>query len=237
MIEAHPPISLAIPTWNRFEMVQRAVAQVLNDSRINEICITDDASSDGSYEKLKDWAAGQQKFIKVIQNSKNLDCYCNKAQVLRDTLGEWAILFDSDNVLPVSYLDALWALPHWDPMTSYLPVFARPHFDYRAFAGKLINRHNVAGFMNDPTFRCALNTANCFVHRLTYLKVWDPSVDPHTVDSMFMNYRLLEAGYRLQFVPGLEYDHEVHAQSHYKLNFQKTGSFAGVVETKLRALR
>lgn len=231
-------IALAIPTWNRFEMVQRAVQHVIEDPRIGEIVISDDASMDGSFEKLLGWGIGRSRVnLRIHRNDQNLDCYANKAQVLRHAKANWAILFDSDNILPTSYLDCLLALPEWYPDIAYLPVFAKPHFDYRQFANQTIDRTNVAQFMDNPTFRCALNTANFFVHRQTYLDAWDPTVDPHTVDSMYMNYRLLEAGKRLYFVPGMEYEHEVHAGSHYKLNHQKTGTFAAVVENKLRALR
>lgn len=231
-----PAISLCIPTWNRFDQVKRAVYHVMADPRISEIVLLDDASRDGSFEQLETWVALHPR-IRLLQNAHNLDCYGNKAQVLRHAANEWAILFDSDNILTADYLDRLWELPQWYPDISYLPVFARPHFDYRKFANQTIDRGNVAQFMNDPVFRCALNTANFFVHRESYLDVWDPSVNPHTVDSMFMNYRLLEAGKSLYFVPGLEYDHEVHAQSHYKMNHKKTGAFASVVEQQLRALR
>ena len=235
MTQPKQQISLAIPTWNRFEMVMRAVKQVLEDPRIGEIVICDDVSTDGSDKKLAEWAE-KQSSVRLFKNPRNLDCYGNKAQTLRHCRAERVILFDSDNIMTRDYLDQIWGIEEWDPKTSYLPVFAKPHFDYREFAGQTISAQNVRQFMSNPNFRCALNTANYFVHRETYLGVWNPNVNPHTADSIYMNYRLLASGNLLHFVPGLEYDHEIHAQSHYKLNCRKTGSFAVDTEKKLRAL-
>jgi len=217
-------------------MVQECIKAALVDDRVGEIVICDDASTDESYFALQTWYGDHPK-VKLFRNDRNLDCYGNKAQVLRHATNEWAILFDSDNVCGPDYLDAIYNLITWDPECSYLPVFAHPHFDYREFEGFIIDRSNVAGHMGNGTFRTALNTANFFVHRTTYLDVWDPNINPNTADSIFMNYRLLRAGKKLVFVPGLHYHHLVHDQSHYKQNCHKTGRFATEVETKLRSLK
>ena len=229
-------LSLAIPTYNRHQMVLACVADSLADDRIDEIILCDDASADGSYERLQVWAADFPK-VKIFRNEQNLDCYANKAQVLRHAKNDWAILFDSDNILGRDYIDRIYSIPVWDEDSSYLPVFAQPHFDYREFQSHFIDRTNVASYMGNGTFRTALNTANFFVHRETYLGVWNPNVNPHTADSIYMNFRLLAAGKKLVFVPGLHYQHRVHEQSHYKNNCHKTGRFAQEVETKLRALK
>lgn len=229
-------ISITIPTYNRFALVKRAIAGVYDDPRIGEIVICDDASTDGSYQKLQEWVKDFPK-IKLYRNEKNLDCYANKAQALGYSTWPWAILFDSDNVLGVDYLDRLYDIPDWDVNRAYLPVFAKPHFDYRQFEGVVVTSKNVRNYMDSPVFRCALNTANFFVCCDQYLRLWDSKAAPHTADSIFMNYRMLSAGKSLFFVPGLHYEHLVHADSHYKLNCHKTGGFITMVEKKLRALR
>ena len=230
------PISLAVPTFNRCNMVLNCIAAALTDDRVDEIVLCDDASADGSYEKLRELTAAHPK-VKLVRNTHNLDCYGNKAEALSLAKNDWAILFDSDNTLGPDYIDRLFQLSTWDEECSYLPVFAQPHFDYREFEGLVVDRTNVAKHMGNGTFRTALNTANFFVHRKTYLDVWNPNVNPHTADSIYMNYRLLAAGKKLVFVPGLHYGHLVHPQSHYKLNCHKTGRFAQEVETKLKALK
>ena len=230
-------IAIAIPTWCRTSLVFRSIAKVIDDDRIGEIIICDDASEDGSYQKLREWVEDKGPKVRLYRNLKNLDCYGNKNQVVSLTSLNWVILFDSDNVMYSSYLDRIYDIPEWEEGVAYLPVFAKPYFDYRKFAGLRVTRSNVRNYMSNPTFRCALNTANYFFNRQSYLRAWNPSINPHTADSIYMNYRILDNGGALQFVPGLEYFHDVHPKSHYKLNHKKTGTFAQTVEKKLMAMR
>lgn len=228
-------ITLALTHFERFELLQEAIAEVQHDKRIEEIVISDDCSQDGSYERMESWKAGNDK-VRVGRNKANRDCYANKARAVAMADRPWVILFDSDNILPVSYLDTIFALPEWREDTIYAPEYAWPHFDYRKYSGLIINRHNVAEFMGDAVFRTALNTANYFVHAESYMDAWDPHTNPVTSDSIYMAYRWLERGGEIQITPGLQYFHRVHDGSHYKKNHHRTGSFGPVVEKKLKSL-
>ncbi len=229
-------ISLALTHFNRFYLLQECITPVINDPRIAEIVISDDASTDDSWAQLN-YAYGNHPKVKLFRNPQNLDCYANKRMaVMRATKG-WVILFDSDNILSSSYLDTLYAIPDWNPSTVYLPTWAKPHFDYRAFSGKTITRANVAQHMALRHFTTALNTANYFFHRAIYLAAWDSSVNPVTADSIYMALRLLQQGRRLAFVDGLHYFHRVHDGSHYKQNVKRTGGFARLVEDQLKLLK
>jgi glycosyltransferase involved in cell wall biosynthesis len=230
-----PLISVAIPTYNRFGFLMQNIVPFVYDPRVAEIVISDDCSTDGSYVRLQ-YHLEQYSKVRLFRNTRRLDCYANKAVSVRRTLSEWVILMDDDNTLGVNYLDVLYGLDSWDSSTAYLPVFARPHFDYRAFSGLTVTAKNVASYMDRPHFLTALNTANYFVPRSFYLRVWDEHVDPHTADSLFMNYRWLRAGGSLVFVPGLEYDHLVHEDSHYRREHHKTGRFEYDLIRALRGL-
>lgn len=231
----HGQIGVAVTHYNRFALTLQCLPQVLEDPRVVEIVISDDASTDGSYEALRSHFQDKAK-VRIFRNEKNLDCYGNKAAAVRRAFQDWVVLFDSDNVLYRAYVDILFALPEWDPNTVYCPVFAQPHFDYRAFAGVTVDRTNLQKYLYQPSFQTALNTANYFFYRQTYLDVWDANAVPHTADSIYMAYLLLAAGKRLAFVPGLQYFHRVHDESHYKLNHHKTGKFAQTVEVLLKGL-
>lgn len=228
-------ITIALTTYNRFQFLIESIAQVINDSRVGEIVICDDASSDGSYRQICQYYRNHPK-VRVTRNQENVDCYRNKQIAVSLVSNEWVILFDSDNILSTSYLEVLYAR-EWQSRTAYLPEFAMPHFDYTAFSDNTINQTNVAGWMKQKYFATALNTANYFFQRDEYLRVWDSSVDPHTADSIFQNYNWLKAGNSLYIVPGLRYHHRVHHNSHFKLNVHKTGKFADEVEAKLKAMR
>jgi len=229
-------ITLALTTYNRFDFVLEAIKDVKDHAAISEIVISDDASTDGAYERLVCHFRNIRK-VKLFRNERNLDCYANKAKAVEHASCDWVILFDSDNVMPLAYLDLLLQMSPWKRNCAYLPTFASPHFDYRAFEGLVVSRRNVASNLHRKNFTTALNTANYFFCRDEYLKAWDNSVNPHTADSIYMNYRWLAMGNSLVFVRGLTYFHRVHPQSHFKLNNKKTGIFAKWVEDKLKALR
>lgn len=233
---AETKISIAITHYNRYHFLVECVAEILKDPRVGEIVISDDASQDGSWEKIQRRFGGQDRF-KLFRNGFNLDCYFNKAMAVRRATLDWVVLFDSDNVMSTGYLDALYALPEWNPQIAYLPDFAFPYFDYTEFSGLLVTRANVARKMARTKFVTALNTANYFFFREEYLRVWDGTVDPHTADSIFQNLNWLRGGNALQIVKGLQYFHRVHGQSHYKNNWHKAKNFTREVTETLKRMK
>lgn len=234
-----PPIkqiSLAIPTHCRYTLLLESFRRVLDDDRIREVVISDDCSPDGSFEKIVALFCEHPK-IRIFRNKENMDCYANKRQAVERATSEWVILFDDDNILDRDYLDRLYSFPIWTPSMIYAPDWAKPHFNYQAFAGMVISRRNVARMMLQPHFKTALNTCNYFVHRQSFLDVWDGSVNPHTSDSLYQCFNWLRAGKQIMIVAGLQYFHRVHEGSHYKHNWRKTGNFAKQLEQRLRQLR
>lgn len=234
-------ISLCITNYNRFELLINSFIEVLNDDRISEIIISDDVSRQEIYRKIEDFVCFFPK-IKLYRNAENQDCYKNKYTSLTYANNKWCILFDSDNTIKKDYLDSLYNIPNWDDYVACLPSFAMPYFDYRPFAGRIISKENVAAEMHSPTFSTMLNTANCFVNKDFYIQCWDGSIDPHTSDSIYMNYRLLSNGGKLYVVPDLHYEHRVdnhqnEEMGHYVSNCHKTGNFHAEVEQKLKDLR
>jgi len=232
------PITLAIPTYNRFEMCRDLVESIVHDPRIDEIIISDDASTDGSFDGLSKLEDMYEK-VYAFRNGANVDCYRNKRMAVSHAANEWLILFDDDNELDSTYIDAIEREWPWDNDTVYCPEFAKPHFDFRAFAGQTIHRSNVAEMIkkHGDTLLTAFNAANYFVNRDGYLRVWDGSVNPHTADSIFQIYNWLNKGNKVKFVRGMQYLHRVHAGSHYKTNNHKTGNFYDEVVEKLKGLR
>ena len=221
-------ISICVPSWNRFQMTIDSFAQVLDDDRVAEIVLVDDASTDDSYQRLVDHFLHIPK-VKVYRNDTNLDCYKNKRQSVEHSTSMWCILFDSDNILTTAYLDALYAIPEWDNHTVYQPEWARPHFDFREFSGVSVTWKNVKQYIYEngqvkTKLETALNAMNFFVNRNEYLNVWDGSVDPVTSDSIYFNYCWLKKGNTVYITPGLQYDHLVH-EAHYQQNVHRTGNF------------
>jgi glycosyltransferase involved in cell wall biosynthesis len=215
-------ISIAIPTYNRYRMTMDAINAIAFDERVSEVVISDDASTDNSYEELKTQCSLAPK-VKFFQNEANQDCYWNKRIAIEHCTNDWCILLDSDNIIDTTYLDKLFNIPEWKTDTIYTPSFAKPHFDFRAFAGVTIHRNNVAQLMTQfPNMEVCLNAANYFVNREEYILCFDASKDPVTSDSIFTCYNWLHSGNQIHVLPGLEYEHRIHEGSHYQKNVNRT---------------
>lgn len=235
-------ISLCIPTWNRYELLIGSFVNVLADDRVDEIIISDDCSDLEIYDKVHDFVSGIHK-IKLYRNSQNQDCYFNKKTALSYAKNKWAILLDSDNEISKDYIDKIFNVGNWDEYAAMLPSYAAPHFDYRQYSGRIITKQNVHSDSNNATFTCMLNTMNFFVNKEAYMNAWDANVNPHTADSIFMNYKLLDNGGKLYVVPDLTYEHRVdnhqeEEKGHYNTNLHKTpvGFHDGIIQ-KLKDMR
>jgi glycosyltransferase involved in cell wall biosynthesis len=229
-------ISLCLTNFNRTELLYESYRQLVNDDRVSEIVISDDASSDEVYSTIT-WQSKALDKVKIYRNETNLDCYRNKRQAVKHAVNQWVIIADSDNIFTPEYVDRLFSR-EWEVNTLLQPSFAKPHFDFRKYEGVLITKYNVSKFMEDPTFGTMLNAMNYFVNRDEFLRVWDGSVDPVTSDSIFHNYNWLKNGNSIYVCPDLTYEHRVHNQSHYQNNVRRTPhGFHESIEEKLKALK
>jgi len=214
-------IAIGIPNYNRFTEVVESFEKVLEDDRISYVLICDDASTDGSMDKLVLNFMEHPK-VHFVDNAVNFDCYANKKRTVENVKSEFMILLDSDNIIDKSYIDAIYAIPEWDKNTFYTPSFAKPHFDFRKFEGLALSKENISQFIGFPNIEVCLNAANYFVNRETYLRCFDESVNPVTSDSIFMASRLLEMGGKIHVVPNMHYEHRIHDGSHYRLKNKMT---------------
>ncbi len=229
-------ISICIPSYNRFQMTLESFVQVANDDRISEVIISDDYSTDDSWQQLTALGTTNGK-VKLFRNDSNQDCYWNKRIAIEHATNDWCILLDSDNIIDKSYLDAIFAIPEWSADTIYQPQWARPHFDFRPYSGLTITKSNVAEYIDKPMFETMLNAANYFVNRDEYLLCFDSSKDPVTSDSIFTAYNWLRSGNQIYVVLELEYEHRIHSGSHYQNNVNRTPpNFHQEILSKLRNL-
>lgn len=230
-------ISLCITTHNRTWMLMRSFDQLLNDDRVSEIIIVDDASTSTIWNEVSiDIGILKSNKVKLFRNDANLGCYRNKKEAISKASNEFVIIADSDNIFSKAYVDKIYAYGLWDVNTIYAPSFAKP-FDYRYFEGRIIHRQNVAKFVDVKHFDAMINTMNYFVNRDEYIRVWEDREEPWTADSLYQNYRWLDAGNRFFVVPGLQYEHTVHDGSHYKEHNKKTGNLFNETINKLKLMR
>lgn len=216
-------ISLCLTTYNRTELLFDSFRQVINDDRVSEIIIVDDHSEQQIFHDVK-WFTKDIPKVKLFRNDSNIDCYRNKKEAASKSSNEWLIIGDSDNIFTKAYIDRIESLfvSGLNQKTVYQPSFAKPHFNFTKYEGMIIDKFNVAKYMEDPTFQTMLNAMNYFVNRDEFLKVWDGSVDPVTSDSIFHNYNWLKAENKIYVVSELHYEHRVHEESHYRNNVRRT---------------
>lgn len=206
-------LSLCITTYNRFEMTMGSFAQIINDDRISEIVIVDDCSEIEYYDKLAAATIDMPK-VRLIRNEKNLGMSLNKKKAIELAKSEWCIIFDSDNVIGIDYLDAFeQRVNNKNHEIIYCPDFAAPNFDYRHHGGCYIDKSNSASFIKKTMAEPLLNTCNYIINRAKYLEVYKPNEAMKGTDTIWLNYLWLCAGYTFYIVPGMQYFHRVHDES------------------------
>ena len=214
-------ISLCITNYNRLAYLFKSFEQVLNDERIDEVVIVDDCSDINLYRSIEEITRYMPK-VKLFRNENNLDVYANKREAISKAENEYCIIFDSDNVISTQYLDKIYSV-EWNSKTILAPDFAEPVFDYTKYAGIVFTKQNIAQYAFKAGFDCLMNTMNYFVHKDSYLSVWQSNPYINGADSIYMNYLWLLAGNEIHCLSGLRYFHRVNGfvNSEHGSNFVK----------------
>ena len=233
-------LSLCITTYNRVDLTIKSFAQILNDDRISEIIIVDDASSGTIYSELnsKILTLNATKPIHLFRNVVNLGMSRNKAKAISYANKEWCIIFDSDNIIDSSYLDAL---EMWTDLKSerfnfkntiFCPSFARPQFDFTHYSGLSIDRFNAPRLIKNDIINTSFNACNYVVNRDEYRRVYEYNPEHLGTDTAYFGLLWLKAGNRFLIVDNMEYDHLVHKDS----GFMKDVNYNMTQAEKVRKL-
>lgn len=104
-VEQRAPLtSIGLPTYNRVDRLQRAVASVLAQDYPNiELVISDNASTDGT----RKWCEGlsqRDSRVRYICQQTNIGLTANYAAVFREARGEFYMGFADDDWLDPSYV-------------------------------------------------------------------------------------------------------------------------------------
>ena len=182
-------VSVALTVYNRSTLALEAVRRVAADPRIGEIVVSDDASEPSEYRRLCAILAELGPKVRIYRNERNRGPLWNKHRAVSLCTSEFAILFDSDNVLDTPYLDCLFKAAPWRRDCFYCPEFARPRFDLRLFGGVTFDLALVRRVMlRDPRDRridVLLNVGNYLVPVREYGEAIGPFRDlPVHVDAL-----------------------------------------------------
>ena len=169
-----PLISVIIPTYNRKNIIQKAITSVLNQSYTNfELIIIDDGSNDGTYNLLKSL---KDERIRILHHEINKGCSYSRNLGLRNAKGDIIMYLDSDNEWDSKYIEtmvgAFIELPNADAI--YSGQYLYKNFDSKPYAVRfgtynkpLLHNHNYIDL-------------NCFCrksHILNEIKGFDENLD------------------------------------------------------------
>jgi glycosyltransferase involved in cell wall biosynthesis len=97
-------VSVIITTYNRVDLLERALKSAKEQVYQNiEIIISDNASTDSTEEKSLEWAKEDSR-IKYFRNSENIGAANNHRRALLDyAKGDWALFISDDDYLTDKY--------------------------------------------------------------------------------------------------------------------------------------
>lgn len=94
-------VSVCIPTYNRFDLLLRAIASVRAQEGVDyELVVSDNASTDGSWERLEALAA-EEPGLRLQRNATNLGFAGNLNACVAAATGRYVLLLcDDDELMP-----------------------------------------------------------------------------------------------------------------------------------------
>lgn len=100
--------SIITPNYNGFDLMSHYFNSLENQTYKDfEIIIVDDCSTDGSYEKLKQYASNAIINIKILQSEINLGPGNARNVGLKEAQGEWVTFIDNDDWVDITLFEQI----------------------------------------------------------------------------------------------------------------------------------
>ncbi|MFZ7115002.1 MAG: glycosyltransferase family 2 protein [Bacteroidota bacterium] len=127
-----PFFSIVIPVYNRSAIFEQRLTYLLQQEFTDyEVIIVDDGSTDHPEEKLKKFFA-EYPFIRII-SQVNSERGAARNNGIRNSTGEYIVLFDSDDFMHKDHLEKL----HRGIIKNNYPDFIATKFNFRNEEGKV----------------------------------------------------------------------------------------------------
>lgn len=111
MVAPYPSFSIVITTYNRWDLLQRAIASALAQTLPCEVIVVDDASSDGTGAALGQWLADLQQQgdlrLRYHRNATNQGHSQSVNTGVALAQGEWIKFLDDDDYLAPTCIEVL----------------------------------------------------------------------------------------------------------------------------------
>jgi glycosyltransferase involved in cell wall biosynthesis len=122
-------ISIILCTYNGEKYLDEQISSIVNQTYSNfELIISDDASTDGTVDKLRLWST-KDKRIKLFFRDRNIGFNANFEYALRQASGSLIAISDQDDIWDLSKIEKM--------LRSWKPGFPVIHCDSQRFTGNI----------------------------------------------------------------------------------------------------
>ena len=137
-----PLFSIVVPTYNRVQLLGRALASVLAQREPSwELLIADDGSTDGTWASLCDWKRRDDR-LRCWKHA-NRGQAASRNGLLEHARGNWVVFLDSDDELLPDHLalrrDAIAAQPGTELWLAPMRIVGNPFVPCRLHPGEMIH--------------------------------------------------------------------------------------------------
>lgn len=110
-----PPVTVGMPVYNGIDFIERALAALLEQTYRNfTLLVSDNASDDGTWELLQDWAGRDQRIV-LQRHESNIGPMANFRYVLDRAETEYFMWHAHDDWLAPNYLEELFGIITAEP--------------------------------------------------------------------------------------------------------------------------
>jgi len=146
-------LSIIIPLFNRKELIKETIDSVCGQSNKNFQCIIiDDHSTDDSFEVVKDYIGGDNRFIIEKRNSELKGASVCRNEGIDLATGDFIMFLDSDDLLDPRCVAQRFSLVHQELNRDFY-VFQVALFDHNTYVSeylwsKIDNDDDLEAFIN-----------------------------------------------------------------------------------------
>ena len=218
-----PFLSIAIPTMRRWSFLKDSLPLMLERPEVGEVIVCDETGEDA--QQIQTHLRNSK--LRVVCNTQRLGIYHNKRKALSLATYPLVAVLDSDNVFLDSWFDVLSdAVKEKGYGCMYgSPMFKSIHTESgkvwqpcKQFANLLLHKANWNALFQQQYWNHLLNDGNWVVPK-ECIQCLPEVVPPGYVegatycDALYMLRCFIVGGYKIWYVPDLEYNHLVHAES------------------------
>ncbi len=206
-------ISVIVTNWNGIKLLKKYLESVIvNSQPAGEIILADDCSQDDSL----DYAASLQKKypqLKIISRKENLGFGANSNDAVRQSIGDYVVLLNSDIRTYPGYL--LPSIKHFrDPKIFGVGFCEVGRENWaRIFWKQGYLQYEPGTPINQTHISAWLSGGSSIINKAAFLKLggFDHIYSPFYSEDLDLGYRAWKSGYRILWEPKCRIEHRHEA--------------------------